>query len=52
MQVVSPHDSCVDYGCQWLHCVCTDAAVQELVANWHRLTRSVKDFIMVLVRGG
>jgi len=51
-QLVSQHETCVEHGCQWLHDVCADAALQELVANWHRLTPSVKDAIMVLLRGG
>ncbi len=29
-----------------------DEALRELVANWHRLTPSVKDAIMGLLRGG
>jgi hypothetical protein len=51
-QVVSPQDSCVEHGRQWLHYVCTDVALQELVANWRRLTPSVKDVIIVLLWGG
>ena len=26
---------CVEQGCQWLRYVCTEAALRELVANWH-----------------
>jgi len=48
-QVVRPHTTCVEHGCQWLHYVCTDAALQELVANWHRLTPSVREKVMALV---
>jgi hypothetical protein len=51
-QVVSLHDCCVEHGCQWLHYVCTDTALRELVANWQRLTPDVKPSIMQLVRGG
>ncbi len=51
-QVVSPHTTCVEHGCQWLHHVCTDAALQELVANWHRLSPSVRTAIMARLRGG
>jgi hypothetical protein len=49
-QVVSQQDSCVEHGCQWLHYVCTDAALQELVVNWHRLTPSARTAIMDLAR--
>jgi hypothetical protein len=51
-QVLSQHDSCVEHGCQWLHHVCTDAALQELVANGRRLTRSVRTAIMARLWGG
>ena len=51
-QVISPHDTCVDHGRRWLHDVCNDAALRELVANWHRLTPSVKEAIMDLLRSG
>jgi len=49
-QVVSQQDSCVEHGCQWLHYLCADAALQELVVNWHRLTPSVRTAIMDLAR--
>ena len=42
--------STVDPPC--LHTVCEDAGLRELVANWHRVTPSVKDAIMALLRGG
>ncbi len=42
----------VEYGCQWLHYVCTDVAVYGLVANWHRLSPSVRAAVVALVRGG
>jgi hypothetical protein len=51
-QVVLPYHTCVEQGRQRLHYVCTDAALQELVANWHRLSPPVKDAITVLLRGG
>ena len=49
-QVVSQHDTCVEQGCQWLHYVCTEEALQELVAAWHGLTPDVREKIMELVR--
>ena len=49
-QVVSPNDTCVEGGCQWLHNVCTDAALRELVAVWHGLTPEVKEKIAGLAR--
>ncbi len=51
-QVVSPHATCVEHGCQWLHYVCTEEALQELFATWHHLTPSVRHAIMELARGG
>jgi hypothetical protein len=51
-QVISPQDTCVEQGCQWLQYVWTDAALRELFANWRRLTPSVKDAIMALLWGG
>jgi len=51
-QVVSLHDTCVQHRCQWLQYVCTQAALQELVANWHSLTPSVRTAIMDLAQRG
>jgi hypothetical protein len=51
-QVVSQHDTCVERGCQWLHYVCTEEVLQELVANWHGLTSSVRAKIVDLLRSG
>jgi len=50
-QVTTLHNSCVEHGCQWLQYVCKDAALRELVTNWHRLSPSVRTAIMDLVRG-
>jgi hypothetical protein len=50
-QVVSPHDTCDEWGCQWLHYVCTEEALQELVAAWHGMAPEVREKIMELVRG-
>ena len=36
-ECISVHATCVDHGCQWLHNVCIEEALRELVANWHRL---------------
>ena len=49
-QVVSQHDTCVEHGCQWLHYVCTEEALPELVAAWHCLAPEVREKIMELVR--
>ena len=49
-QVVLPHDTCVEQGCQWLHYGCTDAALSELVAAWQQLPPYVVQAIMALVR--
>jgi hypothetical protein len=49
-QVVSQHDICVEDGCQWLHDVCTEAALRELVAAWHGLAREVREKIVGLAR--
>jgi hypothetical protein len=51
-QVVSPHNTCVENWCQWLHYSCTDAGLQDVVANWLRLTRDVRDAILNLARPG
>jgi len=51
-QIVLQHDVCVEQGCQWLHYVCIEAALQELLANWHRLTPAVRTAIMALLRDG
>jgi len=50
-QVVTPHGTCVERGCRWLHYVCTEEALHELIANWHRLTSDVRAAIMQSVRG-
>jgi len=49
-QVVSRHDFCVEQGCEWLHYVCTEAALQELVAAWHGLAPEVREKIVGLAR--
>jgi hypothetical protein len=51
-QVISQHDTCAEQGCQWLHYVCTEEALQELVANWHLLSPSVRTTITDLARRG
>ena len=50
-QVVLPHTTCVEQGCQWLHYVCTEEALQELVAGWRTLTPAVREKIMEAARG-
>ena len=49
-QVVSPHDTCVDNGCRWLHYGCTDASLVELLASWPALPPHIIQAIMALVR--
>jgi hypothetical protein len=51
-QVVTPHDTCVEHGCQWLHYVCTEETLTELVAAWHGLAPEVREKIMAQARGG
>jgi hypothetical protein len=51
-QVISAHATCVEHGCQFLRHGCADAALQELVANWHRLSPSVTEAVLALVRDG
>ena len=45
-QVVSLHDTCVEQGCQWLHYVCTEEALSELVAAWHGMAPEDRDAIV------
>ena len=49
-QVVSPHDTCVEQGCRWLHYGCTDAALTELLDSWPSLPAHITQTIMTLVR--
>ena len=49
-QVVSPHTTCVEQGCRWLHTICTEEALSELVAAWHGLAPEVIEAIMELAR--
>jgi len=51
-QVFTLDDTCVEHGCQWLHYVCTDATLRELVAVWHGLAPEVREEMRELVRGG
>ena len=50
-QVVSQHGTYVEQGCQWLHYVCTEEALQEHVAAWHGLALEVRDAIVRISRG-
>jgi hypothetical protein len=50
-QVVSLHDTCVEQGYRWLHYVCTDEALSELVAAWQGLAPEVRDAIVRIARG-
>jgi hypothetical protein len=50
-QVISLHDTYVEQGCQWLHYVCTEEALSELVAAWHGLAPEVRDAIVRIARG-
>jgi hypothetical protein len=50
-QIILPHDTCVEQGCEWLHYVCTEAALREVVAAWHRLTPDVREKIIEVARG-
>jgi hypothetical protein len=50
-QVVSLDDTCVEQGCQWLHYVCIEEALSELVAAWHGLAPEVRDAIVRIARG-
>jgi hypothetical protein len=47
----TPYDSCVEHRCQWLHYVCTEEALSELVAAWHGLAPEVRDEIVKIARG-
>jgi hypothetical protein len=51
-QVALEQGTCVEQGCEWLHYVCTEEALQELVTKWHRLTPSVRIAIVDLARRG
>jgi hypothetical protein len=44
--------TCENGRCWWSEMGRADAALAELVENWHRLTLSVKSSIMELIRGG
>ena len=49
-QVVSPHATYDEQGCQWLHYVCPEVSLSELVAAWHGLAPEVREKIRELVR--
>jgi hypothetical protein len=49
-QSSSPLSVCGDSASPYLHAVCEDAALRELVASWHGLTPSVTAAIMELAR--
>jgi hypothetical protein len=49
--VVSLYATCVEQGCQWLHYVCSEEALSELVAAWHSLAPEVRDAIVRIARG-
>jgi hypothetical protein len=48
-QVVSQHDGCVDTPPPCLHTACSDSALRELVAGWHRLTADVREKISLKI---
>jgi len=43
--------SCADTPLPCLHIACTDLALRELVANWHRLSADVRRKITEMARG-
>jgi hypothetical protein len=50
-QLITAHGICVEQGCQFLHYVCTDVGLAELVPSWQRLTPDVRAAIVRFVRG-
>ena len=50
-EVLTPHSTCVDTPPPCLHTACTDLALRELVASWHRLTPDVRETIVRIARG-